>query len=57
MHGDDCLVVGNAAGVKHTKDAIKALFHIKDMGPASLCLGLDVVRDRAARKLWLGRSG
>ena len=53
MHVDDCLVVGNAAGVQYAKDAIKGLFNIKDIGPVCLFLGLDVVRDRAARKLWL----
>ena len=36
---DDCLVVGNAAGVQFAKDAIKALFDIKDIGPVCLFWG------------------
>jgi hypothetical protein len=55
VHVDDCLVVGNSAGVTHAKDLIKSLFDVKDLGPASIFLGLTVVRDRAVRKLWLGQ--
>jgi hypothetical protein len=55
VHVDDCLLVGNNAGVKYATDVIKSLFDVKDMGAVSLFLGLDVIRDRAARKLWLGQ--
>jgi hypothetical protein len=55
VHVDDCLVVGTSTGVQYAKDVLKSLFDIKDMGPVSLFLGLDVVRDRAAHKLWLGQ--
>jgi hypothetical protein len=55
VHVDDCLVVGNSAGVQHVKNTIKALFDVKDTGAVSLFLGLEVIRDRARRQLWLGQ--
>jgi Reverse transcriptase (RNA-dependent DNA polymerase) len=55
VHVDDCLVVGNSAGVKYATDVIKSLFDVKDMGAVYLFLGLDVIRDRATRALWLGQ--
>jgi Reverse transcriptase (RNA-dependent DNA polymerase)/gag-polypeptide of LTR copia-type/Integrase core domain/GAG-pre-integrase domain/Zinc knuckle len=55
VHVDDCLVVGTRAGVMHAKDLIKSLFDVKDLGAASTFLGLDVLRDRASRTLWLGQ--
>jgi hypothetical protein len=53
VHVDDCLVVGNAAGVSHAKGIVKSLFEVKDLGAVSVFLGLDVVRDRSTRKLLL----
>jgi Reverse transcriptase (RNA-dependent DNA polymerase)/gag-polypeptide of LTR copia-type/Integrase core domain/GAG-pre-integrase domain/Zinc knuckle len=55
VHVDDCLVVGNSDGVLYAKGLIKSLFDVKDFGTAGTFLGLDVVRDRAARNLWLGQ--
>jgi hypothetical protein len=55
VHVDDCLLVGNSSGVQYAKAKVKSLFDVKDMGPVSLFLGLDVIRDRATRKLWLGQ--
>jgi hypothetical protein len=55
VHVDDCLVVGNAAGVSRAKEIVKTLFEVKDLGAVSVFLGLDVVRDRAARKLFLSQ--
>ena len=55
VHVDDCLVAGSTTGVQTVKTAIKALFDVKDTGPVSFFLGLQVVRDRTARKLWLGQ--
>jgi hypothetical protein len=55
VHVDDCLLVGSSTGVKYSKDVIKSLFDVKDMGDVSLFLGLDVIRDRSTRKLWLGQ--
>jgi hypothetical protein len=55
VHVDDCLVVGHKAGVQYAKGLICSLFDVKDLGPASTFLGLDVVRDRSIRSLWLGQ--
>jgi hypothetical protein len=53
VHVDDCLVVGNAAGVSHAKVIIEIFFEVKDLGAVSVFVGLDVIRDRSARKLLL----
>ena len=52
---DDCLIVGSSAGVRHVTDSVKALFEVKDIGAVSFLLGLEVLRDRATRTLWLGQ--
>jgi Reverse transcriptase (RNA-dependent DNA polymerase) len=55
VHVDDCLIVGSIAGVSHAKGIVKTLFEVKALGPVGVFLGLDVVRDRSAHKLWLGQ--
>ena len=49
---DDFLVMAVDAVVKNAfKDAISARFDMKDLGAAKTFLGMEVVRDRGARKL------
>ena len=48
---DDILVVGQDAGViENLKDLLK-LFDMKDLGPARQILGMQILRDRKAKKL------
>ena len=49
---DDFLVMAVDAVVKNAfKDAISARFDMKDLGAAKTFLGMEIVRDRGARKL------
>jgi hypothetical protein len=45
IHVDDGLVVGKAGPVKRTKEAIAAMFAIKDLGKASYYLGMLIRRN------------
>lgn len=56
VHVDDALIVGNGPGVASVKATFKKLFEARDLGDASLFLGLEIVRDRNAGLLWLGQS-
>jgi hypothetical protein len=56
VHVDDVLIVGHAPGVVHVKKEFSKLFDVRDLGDAAVFLGLQIVRDRAQGKLWLGQS-
>jgi hypothetical protein len=48
---DDCLIAGTEERVKETKKAIGDVFQIRDLGPVKFFLGMEIERDRSARKL------
>ena len=56
VHVDDMLVIGKRAAVDGIKKSISEVFSVADLGPISYFLGMEVVRNRAARLLWLGQS-
>lgn len=56
IHVDDCLVFGGKAGVDCAKAIIMSLFEVKDGGPVVFFLGMQVIRDRKRRTLWLGQT-
>ena len=48
------LLVGNNMDViKEVKMQLSSKFDMKDLGAASLILGMEIKRNRADRKLWL----
>ena len=53
----DMLIVGQDAGVigNLKKDLFKS-FDMKDLGPARKILGMQILRDRKAKKLWLSQE-
>ena len=54
---DDILAItGDNEALAETKAKIKDTFEARDMGPASFFLGMDIHRDRQARKISLGQS-
>jgi hypothetical protein len=56
IHVDDALIVGPSASVLAVKSRISSLFEVRDLGEATLFLGLEIVRDRQRGTLWLGQS-
>jgi Reverse transcriptase (RNA-dependent DNA polymerase) len=46
VHVDDCLIFGTRAHVENVKKTIASLFEVKDMGPATFFLGLQITRNR-----------
>ena len=57
LYVDDILIVGQDAGVigNLKKDLFK-LFDMKDLGPARQILGMQIIRDRKAKKLQLSQE-
>ena len=56
VHVDDVLIVGPEAAVRSTKRRIASLFDVRDLGAASLFLGLEIVYNKSTGTLWLGQS-
>lgn len=57
LYVDDMLVVGqNLELISNLKKDLSKSFDMKDMGPAKQILGMEIVRDRKARKLWLSQE-
>ena len=57
LYVDDMLIVGQDAGVIRNlkKDLFKS-FYMKDLGLARQILGMQILRDRKAKKLWLSQE-
>ena len=56
LYVDDMLLVGNNMDViKEVKMHLSSKFNMKDLGAASLILGMEIKRNRADRKLWLNQ--
>ncbi|CAI5460300.1 unnamed protein product [Closterium sp. Yama58-4] len=47
----------NTAMLKELKELLEAAFELREISPAEKYLGLEIVRDRPARKLWLHQQG
>ena len=56
LYVDDMLLVGNNMEViKEVKMQLSSKSDMKDLGAASLILGMEIKRNRADRKLWLNQ--
>ena len=57
LYVDDMLIVGQDVGVigNLKKDLFKS-FDMKDLGPARQILGMKILRDRKAKKLWISQE-
>ena len=54
---DDMLIVGQDASIiSKLKTDLSKFFDMKDFGPAQQILGMKIVRDRKAKKLWLSQE-
>jgi ATP-binding cassette subfamily B (MDR/TAP) protein 1 len=57
LYVDDMLIVGqNKAMISKLKMELSKFFEMKDLGPAEQILGMKIVRDRKAKKLWLSQQ-
>ena len=54
LYVDDMLLIGNNMdAIKEVKKQLSSKFNMKDLGPAKFILGVEIKRDKAARKIWL----
>ena len=57
VHVDDILVAGSTDGVHMAKTLLAKVFKLKDLGPSSFYLRMDIHRDRETRRLILTQKG
>ncbi|KAJ9560945.1 LOW QUALITY PROTEIN: hypothetical protein OSB04_006105 [Centaurea solstitialis] len=58
LYVDDMLIAAKDMGeVQKVKDQLNSEFDMKDLGAAKKILGMEIVRDRKARKLYLSQEG
>ncbi|KAK2066299.1 hypothetical protein P8C59_000128 [Phyllachora maydis] len=54
---DDCLFIGpNIGYITDLKKRLNKVYAIEDLGPAAYFLGMQIIRDRPNRRLWLNQS-
>jgi hypothetical protein len=54
LYVDDMLLLGNNMNtIKEVKKQLSSKFDMKDIGATNFILGMEIKRDRVARKLWL----
>ncbi|XP_073061796.1 uncharacterized protein [Primulina eburnea] len=54
LYVDDMLIVGkDASEIKGLKKQLSKIFSMKDLGPAKRIIGMEIHRDRYAKKTWL----
>ncbi|TQD95783.1 hypothetical protein C1H46_018622 [Malus baccata] len=57
LYVDDMLIVGqDASMIKKLKEKLSKSFDIKNLGPAKQILGMEIIRDRKSKKLWLSQE-
>ncbi|KAK2072753.1 hypothetical protein P8C59_007088 [Phyllachora maydis] len=53
---DNCLFIGpNIGYITDLKKRLNKVYAIEDLGPATYFLGMQIIRDRANRRLWLNQ--
>ncbi|CAI7786556.1 unnamed protein product [Closterium sp. NIES-53] len=58
VYVDDLLTASSSpAMLKELKERLEAAFEVREISPVVKYLGLEIVRDRPARKLWLHQQG
>ncbi|KAK2070683.1 hypothetical protein P8C59_005160 [Phyllachora maydis] len=54
---DDCLFIGpNIGYITDLKKRLNKVYTIEDLGPTAYFLGMQIIRDRPNRRLWLNQS-
>lgn len=58
IYVDDMLVAANSLdAINQLKKDLSLRFEMKDLGAAKKILGMEIVRDRSSRSLWLSHEG
>ncbi|CAI5972355.1 unnamed protein product [Closterium sp. NIES-64] len=58
VYVDDLLAASSSAAMlKELKELLEAAFELREISPVQKYLGLEIVRDRSAGKLWLHQQG
>ncbi|CAI7880043.1 unnamed protein product [Closterium sp. NIES-53] len=58
VYVDDLLAASSSAAMlKELKELLKAAFQLREISPVQKYLGLEIVRNRSVRKLWLHQQG
>ncbi|CAI7925998.1 unnamed protein product [Closterium sp. NIES-53] len=58
VYVDDLLAASSSAAMlKELKELLEAAFKLREISPVQKYLGLEIVRDRLVRKLWLHQQG
>ena len=58
LYVDDMLIAAKDMGeIQKVKDLLNSEFDMKDLGAAKKILGMEIIRDRKARKLYLSQRG
>jgi hypothetical protein len=52
---DMLLIVNNMDAIKEVKKKLSSKFDMKDLNATNFILGMDIKRDRVARKIWLNQ--
>ncbi|KAK2066940.1 hypothetical protein P8C59_000718 [Phyllachora maydis] len=56
IYVDDCLFIGpNIGYITDLKKRLNKVYAIEDLGPAAYFLGVQIIRDRPNRRLWLNQ--
>ena len=55
-HVDDMICGGSPAAIQRTKDHLRQHFQIRDLGPASVFIGLHLSRDRLNRLIYIDQN-
>uniref|UniRef100_A0A2N9FFW3 Integrase catalytic domain-containing protein n=1 Tax=Fagus sylvatica TaxID=28930 RepID=A0A2N9FFW3_FAGSY len=56
LYVDDMLIVGQDANMVGSLKELFKSFDMKDLGPARQIMGMQILRDRKAKKLWLSQE-
>ena len=57
LYVDDMLLAGACKnGVEKVKEDLRAVFEMKDLGPARRILGMSIIRDRKGKRIWLTQA-
>jgi hypothetical protein len=50
------LIGNNMDAIKEVKKQLSSKIDMKDLGAANFIMGMEIKRDRAARKIWLNQT-
>jgi Reverse transcriptase (RNA-dependent DNA polymerase) len=55
VHVDDCILIGTSECLRNVKQSISDLFEVSDIGSIKFFLGIELIRDVDAGRIWIGQ--